>query len=180
MASRSINFDSSELAVVRAALQAFKPLTAHQQGFLLRVIKRIDRKETRIKVSSAKAKGRDFQKWVCQKISEGTGIPYDQSDDQCLIHSREMGQHGKDIVLRGDADKAFPFSVECKNSETISLPAFIEQAKANSTDARPWLLALKNKKVKPVVVLAFETFFKLCFGKSYNSEEGLNADNEND
>jgi hypothetical protein len=82
----------------------------------------------RIKTSSAKAKGRNLQKWTCQKISELLGIPWGKDE---LIASREMGQSGTDVRLVEEAQERFPFSVECKYQETWSVPSWIKQAKKN-------------------------------------------------
>ena len=55
-----------------------------------------------IKTSSAKAKGRSLQQWVCQKISDLLNIPWGKDE---LIASREMGQSGVDIRLIGEAQE---------------------------------------------------------------------------
>lgn len=118
-------------------------------------------KKPPIKVSSRKAKGRDFQYWVCNKIASVFGIEFNQKDDNCLIHSREMGQSGLDIVLRGDIKKNFPFSIECKNQENLSIKDWIRQAKNNEQANTSWMLIFKNKEFKePIVCLEFETFLK--------------------
>lgn len=158
--NKHILLDEKEQELLLACLTNQAPgFTAGEKAMAERIEKRFKRSQTRIAVSSAKSKGREFQKAIATKISELIKMPYDQADDDCLIHSREMGQHGVDIVLRGKAGKLFPFSVECKNSEQLSLPEFIRQASANSTAERPWLLAIKNKRIPdPIVVLDWETF----------------------
>jgi len=120
-------------------------------------IKRVKKKK-RIKISSAKAKGRNLQKWVCEKISELLGIPWGKDE---LIASREMGQSGTDVRLIGEAQKRFPYSVECKSQETWSIPAWIKQAEANRVDGTDWLLVVKRNHIKPVVVMDAEHFFDL-------------------
>ena len=115
----------------------------------------------RIKVGSAKQKGRELQKWVCKKISKAIGLPWGYEDDK-LIQPRLMGQSGTDVVLRGEALDRFPFSVECKSKEAWKLPSAIMQAKANQLKGTEWLLVLK-KKAKPnkaIVVLDAEFFFE--------------------
>ena len=61
----------------------------------------------RIKPSSAKAKGRSLQQWVCQKISDLLGIEWGKDE---LIASREMGQSGTDIRLLGGPEEIPLFS----------------------------------------------------------------------
>lgn len=113
--------------------------------------------------SSGKAKGRRFQYQVCEAISEAIDIPYDQQDDQSLIRSREMGQKGDDVLLRGRARKRFPFSVECKNREKVNWWDSIKQA-SDRVVAHPkmdWVLFVKRNRHLPVVVMDMEAFFRL-------------------
>jgi hypothetical protein len=116
----------------------------------------------RIKPSSAKAKGRSLQQWVCQKISDLLGIKWGKDE---LIASREMGQAGTDVRLLGEAQKRFPYSVECKYQETWSVLAWIEQAKQNQKKGTDWLLVMKKNRISPVVVMDAERFFDLLRGK---------------
>lgn len=126
-----------------------------------KLIRKLERAEKKIKTSSAKAKGRNLQYWVCCKIADFFHIEFNQQEDECLIHSREMGQHNVDIILRGYVKKQFPFSIECKNQETISIKDWIKQAKTNEQENNYWMLIFKNKEIKnPVVCLDFETFLK--------------------
>ena len=128
----------------------------------IKLRKKLQRALTPIKTSSAKAKGRNLQKWVCGKISEIIDIPYDQQDDQCLIHSREMGQAGVDIILRGNALIRFPFSIECKNTESFSIGPTITQIENNLILGTDWIIVHKKKMYKqPLVMMYWETFQKL-------------------
>jgi len=118
-------------------------------------------KKKRISVTSAKAKGRNLQKWAAQKIADLTGFEFKEEDD-ALISSRPMGQHGTDVILRGEALKSFPFSIECKSSQQWSLPAAIKQSKQNTKKNTDWMLILKRKEIKtPVVVIDANTFFDI-------------------
>ena len=66
-----------------------------------------------IKPSSAKAKGRNLQKWVRDQLIEQLEIhPED-------IESRSMGAGGEDLIMARAARTKFPFSIECKNCEQI-------------------------------------------------------------
>jgi hypothetical protein len=114
-----------------------------------------------MKPSSCKQKGRMLQKWVCERIAEIFEIDFDNQDDQCLIHSREMGQSGVDIVLRGEIYKKFKFDVECKNTEKLNLYKTIEQSKNNTEIGRDWLIVHKKNRSKPIVIMDWEAFEKL-------------------
>lgn len=115
-------------------------------------------KKPRIKVSSAKAKGRECQKWVCTKVAELTGMP---TGKDCPIESRPMGQSGVDIRLDREALARFPWSVECKATESWNVPGAIAQAKANEASGLNWLLVMKKSRDRHVVILDAETFFRL-------------------
>jgi hypothetical protein len=116
----------------------------------------------RIKPSSAKAKGRSLQQWVCQKISELLGIPWGKDE---LIASREMGQAGTDIRLMGEAQERFRFSVECKNQERWSILDWVEQARKNQKDGTDWLLVVKKNRVDPIVIMDATRFFEILRGE---------------
>ena len=119
-------------------------------------------KKPRIKVSSAKAKGRNLQKWVCEQISKLTGIPWSSNGkEDAPISSRPMGQSGTDVRLESHVKKLFPFSVECKWCESWSVPSWIEQAKENQEKGTEWLLFCKRSRHSTIVILDAEVFFKL-------------------
>ena len=68
-----------------------------------------------MKTQSAKAKGRKLQQWVRDQIIEQLEVhPED-------IESRSMGAGGEDLIMARAAREKFPFSVECKNVEKLSL-----------------------------------------------------------
>jgi hypothetical protein len=111
-----------------------------------------------MKTSSAKAKGRRLQQWMAQKISSMTGIPCGKDE---LIETREMGQAGVDVKLIGVAREKFPFSIECKNQESWSVPAYVKQAKQNIMLGTDWLLVMQRKDMDPVVCMDAGAFMKL-------------------
>ena len=122
---------------------------------------KIKRAGKRIAISSAKGKGRGLQQKVCRDISEVIHIPYDQQDDECLIHSREMGQTGVDVILRGEAKRLFPFSVECKSAEQFGLLATRNQAETNKADGTDWMIVYKCKALNgPVVIMDWNRFIE--------------------
>jgi len=124
---------------------------------------KLTKSQNRIKHASAKGKGREFQFWVCRKISELLNIPYDQQDDDCLIHSREMSQQGVDIVLRGKARQAFPFDFECKAMSTMDIPDAVKQADENAGDGRIGAVAFRQTNTDPVVIFSWRAFEELFY-----------------
>lgn len=111
-----------------------------------------------IKIASRKQKGRELQKLVGRKISEAINLPF---GTDCPIESRPMGCQGTDLRLDSTALKLFKYSVECKCQETFSIPAWIEQAKANQIEGTDWLLVCGKNRFKPIVVLDLDAFFEL-------------------
>jgi len=111
-----------------------------------------------IKIAYRKAKGRNLQKWVAQKISDLLGIPCGKDE---LIESREMGQCGTDIKLYGEAKERFNYSIECKAQESLSIPAWIKQAKENTVKGTDWLLICKKSRENPIVIMDAKVFFNL-------------------
>ena len=119
-----------------------------------------------MKPASCKAKGRSLQQWVCKQIANHFAIEYKQDDDQCLIHSREMGQSGVDVILRGEIYKNFLYDIECKNTEKLNLWATIKQARNNTKAGRHWLIVAKKNHEKPIVILSWDAFIKLIKKRS--------------
>jgi hypothetical protein len=115
-------------------------------------------KKKRITVASAKSKGRRLQQWVCKQIAELTGFEWGAD---CPIESRGMGQNGVDVRLEKDVIKVFPYSVECKAQESWSIPAWIEQAKANIMPGTEWLLVAKKSRQDPIVIIDAKVFFQI-------------------
>lgn len=128
--------------------------------------KRMVRATKKIAVQSAKDKGRGLQYWVCEKIAAFLHVVFVQSDDLCPVHSREMGQPGSDIVLRtAEAQRKFPFTVECKSTESFELMKTIEQVKANQKDGTSWMIVHKRKAlIEPIVILEWSSFENLLRG----------------
>ncbi len=137
--------------------------TIKQQKVYEKLIKKFERAEKKIKVSSAKGKGRVLQYWVCERIAKIFNVSFVQSDDNCLVHSREMGQHGTDVVLHGKIYKRFPFDIECKSCETLSVPEWVRQARTNCKEGRDWLLVFRKQTIggNPLVIMEWDCFEKI-------------------
>ena len=116
------------------------------------------KKKRKITIRSAKNKGKRFQNWIAEQFSNISGIPWGQDED---IESRQMGQGGVDIIFRSDAKKLFPYSIEAKNCERWSVPAWINQAKNNQGKNTDWLLFITKNRYDKVVVMDAKLFFKL-------------------
>ena len=107
-----------------------------------------------MKPQSAKAKGRNLQKWVVNQLIETFDIhPED-------IKSCSMGAGGEDVIMARAAREKFPYSVECKNVEKLNVWDAYDQAKANCGDYEPIVIMKKNGK-KPLVVMDAKSFIEL-------------------
>lgn len=113
-----------------------------------------------ISIKSRKQKGRKLQQWVCQKVSDFLDIEWGYEDDK-LIQPRILGCRGTDVILRGEAKLRFPFSIETKRTERISIPEGIRQAKKNQSSDTNYLLVIEQNKRKPFVVLDADVFFDI-------------------
>jgi len=111
-----------------------------------------------IKPRSAKNKGKKFQNDIAKRISKLLGLPWGK--DECIA-SREMGQAGTDIRLLADAKYRFPYSIECKRCENMSVPAWIRQVKKNKAKGTDWLLFCKRNHEDGIVILDIDVFFKI-------------------
>jgi hypothetical protein len=155
---KQFNLNENEIELIKEALMERQVLSTVASKYK-RIIMKLDKPHKRIKVSSAKAKGRNLQKWAVQKIAELLDYKLPENKDDSHIRSREMGQSGVDVVLSKKAKQKFPFAIECKNQEKINLPEFIKQAKANGDDHLYPLLIVKNKTLKePLLIMEWGTF----------------------
>ena len=107
-----------------------------------------------MKTSSAKAKGRRLQQWFRDLLIEKLDVhPED-------IESRSMGAGGEDLIMARAARQKFPYSIECKNQESINVWKSYEQAQENSGDYEP-IVVLKRNKSKPLVLVDADYFVRL-------------------
>ena len=107
-----------------------------------------------MKTQSAKSKGRRLQQWFRDLLIEKLEVhPED-------IESRSMGAGGEDLIMARAARKKFPYSIECKNQESVNIWKAYEQAEENSSDYEP-IVVLKRNNQKPLVVVDAEYFVRL-------------------
>ena len=109
-----------------------------------------------MKPRSAKNKGKRLQNKVRDLILEKFNSKLEQDD----VRSITMGDSGEDILLSPAARRVFPFSVECKSQEKLSIWSSLEQAEDNSGDHIP-LLIFKRNRSKTYAVLEFDELLKL-------------------
>lgn len=96
-----------------------------------------------IKTSSAKAKGRNLQKHVRDRILEKFNL--EEGD----ATSTSMGASGIDVPLSPLARRACPLSIECKSVKKLDLPAAMRQANANKYPFTYPVVVHKPHKVGP-------------------------------
>ena len=109
-----------------------------------------------MKPRSAKNKGKRLQNKVRDLILEKFNSKLEPDDARSIT----MGDSGEDILLSPAARRVFPFSVECKSQEHLSIWGALKQAEDNSGDHLP-LLIFKRNRSKTYAVLEFEELLKL-------------------
>ena len=162
MAKRTINLDTKDIELI---LEGMSHLAKSKRADNL--FRKMKSNLKTIKISSRKGKGRSLQKFICREIGEMLNIPYDQEDDQCLIHSREMGQSGVDGILRGKAQELFPYCIESKATESLSLTEAILQAENNVTEPYDWMVVHKRKIFSEPIVMISWSALKSLFMKGF-------------
>ena len=111
-----------------------------------------------MKTQSAKAKGRRLQQWFRDLLIEKLEVhPED-------IESRSMGAGGEDLIMSRAARAKFPYSIECKNQESVNVWKSYDQAKENSGNYEP-IVIIKRNKSKPLVLIDAEHFVNLLKNK---------------
>ena len=111
-----------------------------------------------MKTQSAKAKGRRLQQWFRDLLIEELEVhPED-------IESRAMGAGGEDLIMARAARAKFPYSIECKNQESVNVWKSYEQAVENSGNYEP-IVIIKRNKSKPLVLIDAEHFVSLLKSK---------------
>lgn len=106
---------------------------------------------------SRKSKGAAFQKEIREVLLEKFGDQLEPDD----IKTAVMGESGIDIKLSPAAQRLFPWAVEAKRTEKVSLRAWWDQAKANATEKLKPLIITKQNRKEPLVVMSLEDFLKL-------------------
>ena len=71
-----------------------------------------------------------------------------------------MGAGGEDLIMSRSAREKFPYSIECKNQESLNIWKSYEQAQQNSGNYEP-IVVIKRNNVKPVVLEDADYFIEL-------------------
>ena len=108
-----------------------------------------------MKPQSAKSKGRNLQQWVRDTIQSACKL---KPDD---VQSRSMGASGEDIMLSPFARDVFPYSIECKNQERVSIWKAYDQAATNAGNHEP-LLIIKRNRSRALAVVDAQHFINRC------------------
>jgi hypothetical protein len=159
MGVRTVSLSDEDISYLKSLLVS-RP---DKYSISKKIIQKFDRSQQRITVASAKSKGREFQYYIGRKIAALLGVSFG-TDDEALVSSRPMGQHGIDIILRGEAGKRFPFSVECKAAKELRIADAVKQAEANKAPGKMAMVAFRQTGGEPVVIFSWDTFealFKL-------------------
>ena len=107
-----------------------------------------------MRTQSKKAKGRRLQQWVRDILIEKLEVhPED-------IESRSMGAGVEDLIMSRSAREKFPYSIECKNQESLNIWKSYEQAQQNSGNYEP-IVVIKRNNVKPLVLVDADYFVEL-------------------
>ena len=114
-----------------------------------------------MKTQSRKAKGRRLQQQFMQLLIEKLDI--DPED----IESRAMGSGGEDLIMSKAARNKFPYSIECKNQESLNIWKAWEQANGNKGIYEP-MIVIKKNGVSPLIVIDAESFLDMI--KEKNNE----------
>ena len=113
-------------------------------------------RSSKIKVSSAKAKGRRLQQWVRDYLHANLkGI---EKDD---VTSTPGGVNGPDIGLSPLARRLFPWTVECKARAAFSIYAALEQAERNVLDKTKPVAILRGDRKRPLALLYADDFMEI-------------------
>ena len=112
-----------------------------------------------MKTSSAKAKGRNLQKHVRDRI-----LHYFNSLTDDDVSSRSMGAGGEDILLSKAARILLPISIECKSKKAFAVYKDFEQAKSNAKSYQPVLIVKQNQS-KPLAIIDLEYLMELLHDK---------------
>ena len=115
-----------------------------------------------MKTSSCKAKGRRLQDDICKRLLEHYKGILEEGDLRVAI----MGESGSDIKRSPLATKVFPYAIEAKNQQKISIWAALQQAADNCPEGDKPVVIFKRNRSETYVTLKFDDFIDLLGDKA--------------
>jgi hypothetical protein len=110
-----------------------------------------------MKTASAKAKGRRLVAYVRESL-----LSWAKDLGGTDIVQPATSQPGADLVLSPKAKAIYPYSIECKNQESINIWSALKQAKQNAKDDEmPVVCFTRNREGKVYVAMELEHFLKV-------------------
>jgi hypothetical protein len=106
--------------------------------------------------ATRKNKARKHQQDIATAIQTALHLPEED------VVSRPMGSPGLDIMLSERARRLFPYGIECKRTEKLSIPTWWKQCEANAEDEglKPMLVYRQNRG-RAMVVMQFTDFLEM-------------------
>ena len=106
--------------------------------------------------ATRKNKARKHQQDIATAIQTALHLPEED------VVSRPMGSPGLDIMLSERARGVFPFGIECKRTESLSIPSWWRQCTDNAEDEglKP-LLVYRRSREEAMVVMRFSDLLEM-------------------
>lgn len=117
-----------------------------------------------MKTSSAKAKGRRLCQGVVSRLLGVFNGKLQDADFQVT----SSGATGEDITMSPLARQMFPFSIECKNQESLNIWKALEQAKSNCKEHTPLVVFSRNRS-EVYCALKFDDLLKMFESKKHGT-----------
>lgn len=125
-----------------------------------------------MKTSSAKAKGRR----LCQEVKSLLHETFPELEDADIVVT-PSGTNGIDVQLSPLARKSFPYAVEAKNQESLSIWKALLQAASHKEPGLEPLLIFRRNHSKTYACLEIDAFLSLVSGKQVRND-GNNRSNK--
>jgi len=111
----------------------------------------------KMKPQSAKAKGRNLQKYVRDAI---LAVFKELEPDD--VRSTSMGASGEDVLLSPKARAVLPVAIECKSRRRIAVYRDYEQATGHAgTTGREPLVVIKENSKGPLAIISLKYYLDL-------------------
>ena len=106
--------------------------------------------------ATRKQKAREHQQSIAKMIQCTFKLPAED------LVSRSMGSPGLDIMLSERARAVFPFGIECKRTEKLSIPAWWKQCEENAKkEGLMPMLVYRQNHGRAMVVMQFTDLLEI-------------------